>query len=478
MIAGWMCYAIAVGAVVSAAAWAVERAMHVLRRPVRFVWLSALVATVGLSVVRPFTAAGSGWIAPLPSPRAAAPQALLRRPAPVRQPQLPSARRPQFSIDNAIAIPRGLDVLNIPLLGFWIACSLLGGTMLLLSTVRLRKQQAKWRPNVLEGVPIYVSHDVGPALFGIGRYSIVVPEWVLGLDEVQRKLIIAHEREHARAADPIVLLVGALTALLLPWNPAAWIMFRRLRFAIESDCDWRLIGHSTDVRAYGELLLTVSERVLLGAMPAAALSESPSFLERRLTLMTALPVRQPALRSLGPLLTSGALVVAACALPRPEAASRADQGLSAPQMNFVQYRWIADAAVSGQRYVDQNGKPITLGDSVVLDMGGIDSAWVAPRRAGPDSSLDVVAVLNPHGAAVFGATTATHVGKAIAVVIDGRIVQVATVNSSLGPLVPIASVTDRQVAESLAVRVNQIARELRPMYHVEFGRPPVAEVKP
>lgn len=46
----------------------------------------------------------------------------------------------------------------------------------------------------------------------------------------------------------------------MPWNPALWWIVRRLRLAIETDCDRRVLHAGTDVHAYGVLLLNAAAR--------------------------------------------------------------------------------------------------------------------------------------------------------------------------------------------------------------------------
>ncbi|MCR4339848.1 MAG: M56 family metallopeptidase [Gemmatimonadaceae bacterium] len=322
-------------------------------------------------------------------------------------------------------------------------------------------------------MPLYVSHDVGPALFGIARYSIVVPEWVLSLDNNRRQLILAHEREHARAADPVVLAAGALLVMLQPWNPGVWLMFRRLRFGIELDCDARVLARTPDVRSYGELLLEVGDRTLAGAVPLAALSEPHSLLERRISIMTSIPPSRPLLRGLVSLTGGALLAIGACTIPRPTPAGLTGQTVVTPAIDFIQYRWVGAAGDgAAQGYVDPaSGQPLTLGDSVILDIAAIDSAWVTSHVRGPDTTAGVAISLTASGAGTFGAETATHLGQRLAVVVDDRVVTVATVTSRLRNIVPLITDATPAEAHALATRVNRAIDQLRPYQPLVLQRP-------
>jgi beta-lactamase regulating signal transducer with metallopeptidase domain len=93
----------------------------------------------------------------------------------------------------------------------------------------------------------------------------------------------------------------------MPWNAALWYMGRRLRLAIEVDCDHRVMRHGDlDLRSYAELLITIGAR---RAVPGVGVGFSVGrpFLEHRIERMTALAGRTP-------LRTACALVGVACAL--------------------------------------------------------------------------------------------------------------------------------------------------------------------
>jgi TonB family protein len=100
---------------------------------------------------------------------------------------------------------------------------------------------------------------------------------------------------------------------LMPWNPALWWQLRRLRAALEIDCDARVLAAHRDVTRYGLLLLAVAQRratPLRGLAGAPALAESTSDLSRRITAMrTPLPRRRLLRTAIG--LASAAIAVAA-----------------------------------------------------------------------------------------------------------------------------------------------------------------------
>jgi beta-lactamase regulating signal transducer with metallopeptidase domain len=169
----------------------------------------------------------------------------------------------------------------------------------------------------VDGVPVLVSPDTGPAVVGLIRSHIVLPEWACEADPEVRALMLEHEGEHLRAGDPRLLAGALLVVALMPWNPAVWWQLRRLRLAVEIDCDARVLRRRGDVRAYGALLLEMGRRAGASRLAVAAFSEPTSFLERRIRAMTAPALRFAGLRAAGFGALSAALVAAACSMPGP-----------------------------------------------------------------------------------------------------------------------------------------------------------------
>lgn len=329
MITAYLIRTILVAGLIGLTASLVEFALETLGKPRRFVWVVALVLATIVPASGAFTlgrggdspsplsteTAPAGGGAPSPAPDA------LETPAPsageVTAAPLHGART---AAGARLTVPAWLGDFDRPLAALWIGATLLWAAILAASAIRIRRSRAVWREAMLDGMPVYMSHDTGPALFGLTRFGIVVPSWVAELEPHRRKLIIAHEREHARAGDPVTLLAGALLVLVQPLNPAVWMMFRRLRLALEIDCDARVLAGSTDVHLYGNLLLDVGERTLTGAAPIATLSEGGSQLARRIAAMSRQPVPRAALRALAAVTAGAVLATIAWNLPHPELA--------------------------------------------------------------------------------------------------------------------------------------------------------------
>ena len=144
--------------------------------------------------------------------------------------------------------------------------------------------------DVVEGVPVVITESLGPATVGLLRPRVLIPRWVLALPLVQRRYVLRHEEEHRRAQDARLLFLASLPLLLMPWNLSMWWLVRRLRLAIEMDCDSRVVAALGDAPRYGDLLLKVALAESRGPRLQPAFLGRVGMLERRLVhLLDAMP---------------------------------------------------------------------------------------------------------------------------------------------------------------------------------------------
>lgn len=322
MSAGWMLYALAVGALLAVAAWALEGALRVRRLPARWVWLAAPAGTLALAGLALAAAAARPVGLRLPPAQVSgAPGVGSTAAAPWWSDALDGLRT---TVDAPLAALAGL-LAELPqgsagptlALG-WLALS---GALLLSLTLaawRFRRVRRGWPRAELSGALVRVAPDAGPLVAGVVRPEIVVPRWLLAAPPRDQHLVLAHEREHVRARDPLLLALGCLAVALLPWHPGMWWMLRRLRLAVELDCDARVLRGGVSRAAYGAVLLDVADHHRSGAWAGApALLESPAQLERRLLAMTRRIPRFALARGLGLATLAALLALAACEASLP-----------------------------------------------------------------------------------------------------------------------------------------------------------------
>jgi TonB family protein len=156
-------------------------------------------------------------------------------------------------------------------------------------------------------------------VIGFRDLAIVVPAWVLELDRPLRALVLRHEMEHRDRGDPRVLLGALAIVSLFPWNLTMWFQLRRLRRAMELDCDARVLSIFPDASRYGALLLAVAQRADRSGVLATALMHPNSLLATRIV---ALRQRLPKHR------VARSLALAGCALAAIVVACQVDAGSS------------------------------------------------------------------------------------------------------------------------------------------------------
>jgi beta-lactamase regulating signal transducer with metallopeptidase domain len=167
----------------------------------------------------------------------------------------------------------------------WLTASLGMVAFYLLVWLRLRIVARRWRREGISGQEVWVTENLGPAVYGFLRPMILMPQWVFDGPHATRVVVLAHEQEHVAARDPLLLMLGWLLVAIAPWNVPLWWQWRRLRFAIEVDCDARVLSRGTETRAYGEVLLSIGQRRNFTPIGAIALTEPASQLLRRIRIM-------------------------------------------------------------------------------------------------------------------------------------------------------------------------------------------------
>ncbi len=217
------------------------------------------------------------------------------------------------------------------LLAAWGIASLFSSLHLIAAHLRLRRRIAGWRHGTLHGHPLLLSETTGPALVGVLRPRIVVPHWLLDEPHSAQRLVLEHERQHIAARDPLLIRAGAVLLAIIPWNLPLWWQCRRLRQAIELDCDARVLRTGATAESYGEALLATVEHRTLMPSGVVAMSEPVSALERRIQNLLPEADRHAGIKTRLALLLMVAGVTAACSMSAPPIPGAVAPGAAAAQ---------------------------------------------------------------------------------------------------------------------------------------------------
>lgn len=458
----WMAYAAVIGGLLAVGGWAGERFSETMGWPRRFPWIAALT----LAVVIPLSA---------------------RAPAPA--PGMPASPPPAITsvaeaVDSPVPAGRG---------GGWERAAIFawGGASLATFAVfgailgLVARSRRRWPQRSIDGEEVYLSEGFGPALVGVTRPSVVIPEWLLGAGARAGSVAILHEREHARARDHLTLLYGAFIAALFPWSPAIWWMVRNLRGAVEIDCDRRVIASGIPADDYGQLLLAIGVGRHRRWAFTPALVESRHSLERRLKIMAAKKMKWSPLRALTLAGLTLAAVAIACdanaptalddalldVLASPEAEAGADGSLTprarAEQVEAVRLR-SSELGIEPRPLIFIDGVEVTNYSDLSLGAG----KYTVTTGASPLGSLNPDAIDRIE--VIKGAAAADLHGERA----EGGVIRIYTIEPEAAePEEPSENERRRQTAaarKQISATSTSRDREIRPIelaYYVRLGSP-------
>ena len=303
-------YVLVVGVLLSVSALIAEHAARQRRKAKRWIWLIAMVASLLLPLIVPNVTV---QIPNLISQGSEHKPIVLRE---VTSVHLPMAML-DLGIGGATTTPSRLEAVFHQI---WVATSMVLLAGLVLSGGLLYWRKRSWTQGTLCDTPVLIAPDAGPAVVGLLRPRIVIPTWLLKESAARQRFVLAHEQSHLHAADPHVLSIALCLLVAMPWNLPMWWQFRRLRRAIEVDCDARVLSGGSAVTGYCETLIQVGQNQSRSIGAVAAMSESGSFLEQRIRLMLLKPGKWTRLSALAMIGVSVSMVAFAAQVTPPNAA--------------------------------------------------------------------------------------------------------------------------------------------------------------
>jgi TonB-dependent SusC/RagA subfamily outer membrane receptor len=379
MIASWMVGLVATAGLLALAARAAEEVLRSYGRATRWVWVAALAGSALLPVLGRAAGDAFPW------------NWLPRSTSTVDLADLLSGATVAASLDGtsvASSAAARTARFDRALVAGWATASLVLIGLYGATWRRLRRSRRAWSPGRIDGTAVYVSERGGPAVVGVLRPSIVVPEWLLGERDSAQRMVLLHEREHVRAADPLLLAVAPLLAAALPWNLPLWWQLRRLRLAVEVDCDRRVLARGVAPGAYGMLLLDIAGRGGPPLVGAAAIAEPRTFLERRILAMSSTIPRLRHARALALTIMACMLALIACHAAVPTNLN-VQEPRNAPTEAAASVEAIERAAGS------QTDAPLIIVDSVRVGNGVL-------RALNPEAIESVEVVKGIAASALYG----------------------------------------------------------------------------
>jgi len=307
----WMLYSIVVSLLMGLAALALEQSAQIRQRPSRWLWAMCMVASLAIPFVP------SNVSVRLPETPLADRATSSEIPVPPQTTAIELSRitLPIIGTDQA-PLSHGMSAL---LDWSWRMASMAVALVILGSGAHLSWRRRHWERGLMAGTAVYISEDSGPAVVGFLRPDIVVPRWLTKSSPGDQELVIAHERSHLRAYDTQLLTIAVCLLACMPWNPMLWWQLRRLRLAIEIDCDARVLSLGYPVARYSETLIAAGERQSAGYVMTMAGYGSKSFLEQRIHNMLRKKTRHASVPALALACLGVGLAVCAAEVAPPKA---------------------------------------------------------------------------------------------------------------------------------------------------------------
>ena len=382
----WIAYGLVIGVLLAAVAALMEGALRAAGRPGRWSWALALGLTVALVAIAPGRVAPALLLPTAEPASAGAPTAAVTATAWTGR-----AVALFTTLAQTIAVPVRWTLAAVSDAVPGSADRWLGPAWLVLSAAifivfavvyaRFHRARARWPMAEVQGTRVRVAPDVGPAVVGLARPEIVVPAWLIERTADEQRLVLAHEREHVAARDPLLLAAACVAAVIIPWHPAAWWMLSRLRLAVELDCDARVLRRGIAPRSYGNLLIDLAGRCSGLRIGAPALADESSHLRQRLIAMTERTSPFPIARSLAGAAFAAVALLAACEAKLPTQ-TEVDGMTAASAARSAQKLSLMSSDTANAQY-QVNGAVVTAAEANAIPADRIASIQVIKGGTAP-----------------------------------------------------------------------------------------------
>lgn len=307
-----------------------------------------------------------------------------------------------------------------------------------------------------------------PVTFGFRRPVILVPERLLSMPVDQRRAVACHELLHVRRRDWVWILVEEHARAVFWFHPGVWWLLEQIQISREQLIDRLVVDRLASKRAYMSALLSFVDG-------GAALS-STAFIRRhqlraRLRLLSQ---ESPMSRTHLAWTAAALMLVTVAAAGAARAIPLELPVLTAQSAPRLEIRLAETDPASGlfRTAVAGSDREIYVHASALATSADVTSAgvieWngtatpVTPRgSAGRAISGFAVAVrFTDAAAARLAAAAGVHLGRPIAILVDGRVISAPVLRSAIGDagvISGLSEVESRALAEALDPASSQRA---------------------
>ena len=307
----------------------------------------------------------------------------------------------------------------------------------------------------------WTSHLAQPVAFGLRRPLVLLPRSLASLSIEARQAVLCHELLHVARHDWPWIVAEDLMRAVMWFHPGVWWLLDQLQVSREQVVDALAVRRTGARKPYMRALLWFAET------PAAPLPAT-AFLHRRHLRTRMQHLAQEPHMSLTRLVVSAMAVVALMG-----GASRAvvsalpldleGVGLAQGPQAQLEIRLAEAMPVAGltAATVDGTGQAIYVETSALVTTADVAQARVLDAGGGR-FSVDVT--FRDEASQRMSRATAGHVGKPVAILLDGRVVAAPVVRSPIGRSALLTGNFTRAQAEAIVSRLPPriIGMQLRP----------------
>jgi TonB family protein len=276
-----------------------------------------------------------------------------------------------------------------------------------------------------------------PVTFGIRRPVVLLPRRFNALTGEARRAVACHELLHVARRDWLWIVFEAGVRALFWFHPAVWWMLDRIHLLREQVVDELVVARTSSRRDYMMALMSFADcrqqpalsstflrRRHLKSRLRALLKESHMSFPRLIATMTALTLVMGAVAAA----TVRALPLDLGAIAQTSAASRMEIRLA--EAAFTP--GLREAVVSG------SNQRIYLYPTTLATWTDVTLARIVDPGT---PQVSVAVTFNRAAAARMATATAAHLGKPVAIILDGRVISAPTVRAPISDSAMLTGIT-------------------------------------
>lgn len=318
-----------------------------------------------------------------------------------------------------------------------------------------------------------------PVTFGVVRPIVLLPARMDALEPDARRAVLCHELVHVARRDWPWIVAENIVRAALWFHPAVWWLIDELQVSREQVVDRDVVRRTGARKAYMEALLWFTDA------PATSLPATAFLYRRHLRARLRLLSEESPMRRIHLALATLAMVLVtgggSAGIIRALPLDRTALGLAQTSQARLEI-WLAEDGVFARAMLPGQGvTAVTVGkDRRRVSLYGdaiVTTADVADARvtAVDGGRFAVTVRFTEQGSARMAAATSRHIGRPVAIVLDGVVLAAPVVRSPIGGSAVLTGDFTRAQAEAIANRLppRRLGMQLRPAPWASFvgGQP-------